>query len=392
MVTWRREYLVEVAAAAEERVRTLFGLFDVEAPPVRLTPGMVQMVLEAHEELVTVKNGQSEGLGVTLTWNPPAEVAGAPADVAAVEPVEELPPAEATEPVDPVAHGLEVVRSLAVDGELPSMAVYNRDKPADAPTVYALLSGLGGIRWTDLAERLGLRLTKQQRDMLAVRERAAATTEPDMQPAGDEDAPAGGVSAAVASVLGPEHVVVTPHGSERTNGRGVGAQEPPAQRPPEAISGTYRSKMMGQAKAFLRRIAVDEVMPTPEAYNAARPSYLPDADGLMWRLNMTWDDVMVEAGLKSAEAVMAPPTLGQAQRDPMARRAMLEEVIFRLRDMAADGMLPSSKVWNDGRGELPPASDLVLLYNLDAWQDMAAMAKLELPGKRRGKEVVRFRS
>ena len=404
MGMWRREYLVEVAEKAQESVRTLFGLFDVEAPAVRLTPGVVQMVLEAHAELgrqATVKNGQSDGPVVLLTWNPPEEASA---------PDEEAPTAESVAPAnadaveddqaaevderDPVTVALERIQALAVDGELPSMAVYNKEKPADAATVYELLRSLGGIRWTDLAERLGLRLSKRAEEMLAMRERAAAVVEPsapEEEAADEEEQPH--VSAAVAAVLGPEHVVVTPHGSERVNGHAP-AQRPPeamVQRPPEAITGNYAQTLRGPVVAALQKMAVDGVMPTQKEWNAQKPIHLPSAEGVVWRLEMAWDALAEAAGLAVGTG-WSLPTLSQARTNAAARKEMLEEVIFRLRDMAADGVLPSTSAWNERRGELPTAADLTMLFALDNWNDMASTARLALPGKRRGKQAESFRA
>lgn len=182
---------------------------------------------------------------------------------------------------------------------------------------------------------------------------------------------------------------------------------PVSQRPSNA-------DLLDQAKAFIVTIAVDGIMPTMAEFNKRRPAGMPTANHITQKTYVRWGDLAKQLGLHGSQgrrpktgpaaghrrepqapapAHRKPPAREPARTsdhaadfDPAARKQQLEDIIFRLRDLSADGKLPDAATWDARKpAELPDAKTILLRWGLLAWDELAGFARLE-PATFRGRK------
>lgn len=197
--------------------------------------------------------------------------------------------------------------------------------------------------------------------------------------------------------------------------------QPAAQPEPTARVSTRiaNAELLDQAKAVIRRIAVDGQMPTMAEFNERKPDDMPTANHITQKTFVRWGDLADELNLQSskgrrkkaghrkprqtgvqhrkppvestrqskAQPPVDPPrhhTDDAADLDPAARRQQLEDIIFHLRDMAVDGKLPLAETWNERKPEhLPDSKAIMLRWGLLKWDELAGYTHLETGHKRR---------
>ncbi|MCC6454473.1 MAG: hypothetical protein IT328_05980 [Caldilineaceae bacterium] len=334
--------LRQLTEAVNARVAEEFELFDMPVTPPKLSPGIVraawQVMAEAiavdletdslrdgmarelapHSNMRAERVGQAadllDALAARLT-DDPATADGIKADAA--DPYDEaermtsgssetinllttdlskLKPTRRTSsrfgniPLDELkAKAYVFIRSLAVDGIMPRYADYNDAcRPDDLPTQTHLRKILG-LSWREMAEELGLtmltpaqRMNQSNKQAKQEQEVAAAAPEPEPEPTPQPSLPR------IPDVqVVPARVVMA---------------EPLKPKPADANyaerQASQRRKLRVDLFDFLRKIAVDGVMPTPEEYNERKPDALPNARDVMNRLAYTnWQDIAKDAGL-----------------------------------------------------------------------------------------------
>jgi hypothetical protein len=226
------------------------------------------------------------------------------------------------------------LRGMAVDGRMPAQGVWNRGRPAGLPTAETLIKQTR-LTWRELGEAAGLLpLVNPQRSaeaLAAMRARRQRAVQGETRPGPVESGPPGvdvpapppappvvekpvvekpvvaarpaprpapvvvtveaavmpgrNGNAAVAAVLGPEHVVVSPL---REPGR--------AALPPSAEA---RQRLWEEVAAALRAMAVDGRIPSILTWRDQRPKHLPRARDVMARFGYdNWAEVARAAGLR----------------------------------------------------------------------------------------------
>lgn len=178
---------------------------------------------------------------------------------------------------------------------------------------------------------------------------------------------------------------------------------PVSQRPSNAA-------LLDQAKAFIVTLAVDGIMPTMAEFNKRRPAGMPTANHITQKTYVRWGDLAKQLGLHGSQgrrpqktqaaghrqppahpapAHRKPPAREPARTSdhaadlfPAARKQQLEDIIFHLRDLSADGTLPDAATWDQRKpAELPDAKTLLLRWGLLAWDELAGFAKLQPSSK-----------
>jgi hypothetical protein len=202
---YTNQQLRDWATQAANHYRQELDLFGYANEDFTLTPAMVRSVL------TVVERGDSQ---------PPAAAAAAPVLVpVAARPQPQLQPgriAQGMKAADRIKSGMPIViqflKNIAVNGEMPTRGAYDAQR-GDLPSSSTLYK-TGGIIWADLAEQIGLKLNTRAetmyRTMHVARHKEADAAEPASQfpqPLSDH----------ARSVLGPEHIAVTPYrnGNER---------------------------------------------------------------------------------------------------------------------------------------------------------------------------------
>ncbi len=180
------EQLRTIAETAQAKLRHVYELYGLGEPPT-VTPGLVDAVLEAA--------GYERAQINTRTH---------------IAQVNDVPAPQKPDRAELDAAVIARLRELAVDGIMPRQAEWNA-KRGDLPTSALLYENWGGRKWAQWAALAGLVYAGPN---VALHKEAAGSAEATFRQ----------VSERAASVLGPEHVVVSPHGSER-NGAGHAARD-----------------------------------------------------------------------------------------------------------------------------------------------------------------------
>jgi len=133
---------------------------------------------------------------------------------------------------------VDILRGIAVDGEMPTVAQYDAARRGDCPG-WVTLSKRHGLTWADIARRAGLRYTRQgslEREVKELRDKAAR------------------------------------HDAQRQV--------------------TY-----DEFVAEIRRIAMGGAMPTQRQFDESKPAVWPTATALVMRFHTSWEEVAEACGL-----------------------------------------------------------------------------------------------
>lgn len=187
------EELRAIGQMAEAKLVGVYELYSMGEPPI-LTPGIVEAVLEAAE---TIELRQDGAAGRRSAGAQPDKTAPTPKSKIVIAPADDVEAAV-----------IARLRELAVEGQMPEQATWD-ERRGDLPKAKYLWQKFGKRGWGEWAALAGLAYAGKRR----VRRKARKTEAPAPTPeAAFRDAQ---VSERTASILGPEHVVVSPHGSER---------------------------------------------------------------------------------------------------------------------------------------------------------------------------------
>lgn len=283
------EHLEQLATAANDNLRTAYRLygFPAESAP-EMTPGMVLAVIEAAKQHGVSPADQSEskkwaafneevaesivaGMDAVNCWTTsappePEPVAVAPKQVASAkrpaQPATPRPkPAKRpgrTSKIDVDAALADIKRvGEANGGTMPTLAEYDRLRAAGMPTGGAVAYRLG-CKWSELASRVGLKLSEiQQRTATGI---AKAQAEPEPM---DDPEPE------------PELERVNEPEPEPEAANEPEPDETPVVYPPR--SADERRKLYDEITFNLRLMADDNVLPTADEWDAAKPANLPTA-------------------------------------------------------------------------------------------------------------------
>jgi hypothetical protein len=196
----------------------------------------------------------------------------------------------------------DYLRANAADGRMLSQRVYDAQRPRHLPNSGSIVR-LSGTPWHTIAARLSLkpalnpsRSAKKIEMMRTAKAQAAPPPKPEPEPEPEPEPPAPTTKPTPpvveiaapatkptppAAILGPEHVVVTPH----RNGSNGAAQ---------------RAQRLDEIKAALRDMALitDGRMPKISEWNARKPAHLPAAGPLMMQYDFRdWGAVAKFANL-----------------------------------------------------------------------------------------------
>lgn len=174
------------------------------------------------------------------------------------------------------------IRSIAVDGIMPSAAQYDGSRPPHLASS-ATLCNYAGRKWTDLAADLGLGLsTTQMRGSMRGQPALPRVDSPQLaEPASDPE---------------PEPVAVAPPVAATAT-----PTQPPATNGHRAVDGAAakRDKLLDDACDALRGMSNGAGrMPSMKEYNARKPAALPRAGDLMAALGIDhWGEMAKAAKL-----------------------------------------------------------------------------------------------
>lgn len=284
------EHLEQLATAANDNLRTAYRLygFPAESAP-EMTPGMVLAVLhatgqppvpqpetgiESSESLKWKSWGEAAAAGIEQALRPrlesqsdpdPVTVASKqatsakrPAELPEQKPKSKRPGRTSKIDVDAALADIKRVGE-AKGGTMPTLAEYDRLRAAGMPTGGAVAYRLG-CKWSELASRVGLKLSEiQQRTATGI---AKAQTEP--EPADD---PEPEPELERVNEPEPEPEAVDEPEPEPT--------EIPVVYPPR--NADERRKLYDEITFNLRLMAEDNVLPTADEWDAAKPANLPTA-------------------------------------------------------------------------------------------------------------------
>lgn len=288
------EHLEQLATAANDNLRSTWQLYGWPTDSVpELTPGMVLAVIEAAKQHGVSPADQSEskkwaafneevaesivaGMDAVNCWTTsappePEPVAVAPKQVASAkrpaQPATPRPkPAKRpgrTSKIDVDAALADIKRvGEANGGTMPTLAEYDRLRAAGMPTGGAVAYRLG-CKWSELAPRVGLRLSDiQQRTATGIAKAQADDPEPEPQTKPvDDPEPAPEPAPQPQAVDEPE-----PEPEP---------DETPVVYPPR--NADERRRLYDEITLHLRLMADDNVLPTADEWDAAKPANLPTA-------------------------------------------------------------------------------------------------------------------
>lgn len=266
--------LAEITDAANARLEEVHQLFGWNKPFRRIEPGYVAVILEVagHD------TPPAEPVPAPPAPEPPAPAASKDAgDDAKPDPVSARPSNVAM-----LERAKTAIRAMAQDGQMPTMAEFNKRRPAGMPTANHITQRTF-VRWGELAAQLGLTMNKGRR-----KQAKPSAKSSEHRPAPAKEPP-------------PAHRTPSPR--------------QPAPRPaivPGAELSTYtdadkRRRLLEDIIFALRDMAVDGHLPSAEEWDAHRPAELPDHSTIVLRWGFdNWDDLAGYAKLTSRTAKRSP--------------------------------------------------------------------------------------
>lgn len=277
-----------------------------------LTCGMVRIVhdviaawqaeAEPEPEPTPIYINGNGHAAVTVARSTNTDVTFAPVERVTMTQV--APPEPAPEPLPTIprhAHTeaavIAALREMAVDGIMPGQKAWDRDKPEHLPNNSAIRARLG-IGWNELARRAGLPPNTGRVANLHKRKATPAQaepTKPDLEP---EPTP-------TPEPEKPMRVIQLPRTLAEVDAE---ATHPRHSKPAPAPRQHTRPPTADEVVAEVKRQSMGGVMPTPAAFDLARPAMWPTAGEFMAHHELSWSELAGLAGLRSnrvAEAVTA---------------------------------------------------------------------------------------